>query len=432
MIAQICIRRPTFLAIAVATTIVVSSWPARGQPPSGGAERQLGVEWHPRPAFSPRGEAIPTPAARRAPAGFLPTRSGVSTLPGVSTLSSVAPCVVPGVDCASGTCGNLGWQAMGPIDFQLYGHGEYLGRSRQEHVPQYRLRVDDELELVFRITRDETSRPYELNVGDEIRVESMIDANLDRSLIVQPDGTITLKLLGQVRATRHTVTQLRDEIEERYKKFYKVPAITVTPIKVNTKLEDLRATVDSRAGTGGQSRRARLTPEGTIALPAIGSIPAQGLTLEELKQEIDARYEEIVPGIEITPVLVARAPRYVYVLGEVKNPGRFTLEGPTTVMQALALAGSWNVGANISQVVVFRRADDWRLLATMLDLKQALLGHEPCPAGEVWLGDADLIVVPKSKILLLDNFIELVFTKGIYGVVPFSTSLSFTNLSALQ
>src|SRR5436190_929029 len=83
------------------------------------------------------------------------------------------------------------------------------------------------------------------------------------------DGTITLRLLGQVRVTHHTVDQLREEIDASYKKFYKVPAITVTPIKVNTKLEDLRATVDSRAGTGGQGRRARVTPEGTIALPAV-------------------------------------------------------------------------------------------------------------------------------------------------------------------
>ena len=91
-------------------------------------------------------------------------------------------------------------------------------------------------------------------------------------------------------------------------------------------------------------------------------------------------------------------------------------------MQAIALAGSWNVGANINQVVVFRRGDDWHLMATMLDLRAALLGHKPCPADEIWVSDSDLIIVPKSKILLADNFIELVFTNGIYGVFPFSTS----------
>ena len=38
----------------------------------------------------------------------------------------------------------------------------------------------------------------QLNVGDEIQVESLADAALNRSLIIQPDGTVTLRLLGQV------------------------------------------------------------------------------------------------------------------------------------------------------------------------------------------------------------------------------------------
>ena len=98
--------------------------------------------------------------------------------------------------------------------------------------------------------------------------------------------------------------------------------------------------------------------------------------------EIDARYAAEIEGVEVTPILVARAPRFVYVLGEVHLPGRFVLEGPTTVMQAISLAGSWNVGANIKQIVIFRRGDDWRLMATMVDLQAALGGKNLCPAGE--------------------------------------------------
>lgn len=71
-----------------------------------------------------------------------------------------------------------------PGEFHQYGQGEYVGRARLEHVPQYRLRVDDELEFVYRLTREETSKPYEINVGDEIRIESFADPNLDRTLIV--------------------------------------------------------------------------------------------------------------------------------------------------------------------------------------------------------------------------------------------------------
>jgi polysaccharide export outer membrane protein len=333
-----------------------------------------------------------------------------------------------GVDCGvAGACG-VGWNAMRPIDFQPYGPGEYVGHHRFAHVPVYRLRVDDQLECLYRLTREETADPYQINVGDELQIESATDEKLNRNVIVQPDGTITLRLLGQVKATRTTVADLRDKLESLYTKFYPTPAISLTPLKVNTRLEDLRATVDNRSGVvGGQGVRVRITPEGTITLPAIGTVPAQGLTLDELKTEIDHRYAATISGIEVTPVLAERAPRFCYVVGEVRIPGRYVLEGPTTIMQAIAMAGSWNVGANLKQVVVFRRADDWRLLATMVDLNGALrFANQPCPAGEIWLNDSDVIILPKSKILLTDDFINLVFTRGIYGVVPFATNISWS------
>ncbi|MBI1246553.1 sugar ABC transporter substrate-binding protein [bacterium] len=325
-----------------------------------------------------------------------------------------------GVDSTDPTCqGELHWDARRPIPWQVFAQGEYVGPARTAPVPEYRLRVDDEIEFVYRLTRQKTTRPYQLNVGDTISIESLTDANLNRTIQVEPDGSITVLLLNQFPAAGRTVAELQKALEESYKKYYKVPAITVTPIKTNTKLEDLRATVDARAGVGGQVRRSRVTPEGTIQLPALGNIPAQGMTLDELKREIDERYARTIEGIEVTPVLIQRAARYVYVLGEVANPGRYELTAPTTSIQSIALAGGWKNGANLRQVVVFRRAQDWRLVATMLDLRGALYGKRPAPSDEIWLRDSDIVIVPKMPIKWADDFIELVFTKGIYGVVPF-------------
>ena len=348
-------------------------------------------------------------------------------------LGPAAPCNICAVDCSccpSGRC--RGWESARIIAWQAYAQGEYVGHARTAHVPHYRLRVDDQLEMSFRLTREETAAPYRLNVGDEIRVESFTDPELNRPLLIQPDGTITLRLLGQVHATGRTVTQLRDTLEESYKKYYRVPSITVTPLKVNTKLEDLRAVVDRRAGIGGgQATVVKITPEGTVSMPAIGQIHAQGLTLDELQQEVNERYREQIEGIEIIPTLSQRAPRFVYVLGEVHAPGRFEMTGPTTILQSIAMAGSWNVGANIAQVVVFRRGDDWRLMATMVDLQGALRGKQPCPHGEIWLSDSDVVIVPKGRILEFDDFINLVFTRGVYGIFPMQSSITFTKLGSI-
>ena len=168
------------------------------------------------------------------------------------------------------------WEDARLIAWQAYAQGEYVGQRGPSTSPEYRLRVDDQLDMLYRITRDETRGQYKLNVGDEVRVESFTDPELNRTLMVQPDGMITLRLLGQVHSAGRTVTQLRDTLEELYKKYYKVPSITVTPTKVNTQLDDLRGVVDRHYGVGGQGANVRVAPDGTISLTAIGYVHAQG------------------------------------------------------------------------------------------------------------------------------------------------------------
>jgi polysaccharide export outer membrane protein len=34
------------------------------------------------------------------------------------------------------------------------------------------------------------------------------------------------------------------------------------------------------------------------------------------------------------------------------------------------------------------------------------------------LRDSDIVVLPKSSLLRADDFIDLIFTRGIYGILP--------------
>jgi polysaccharide biosynthesis/export protein len=352
-------------------------------------------------------------------------------------INFAAPFPIWGVDSAAGCgCGEVGWDARGMIPWQQFAQGEYVGHARAPHVPEYRIREGDKLAIYYRRTRDVISRPYEIQVGDRLRVESLTsgrttsassvgaeaqssDDSIARELVVQPDGTITLPMLGQVRAVRRTIPELRTELEEQYKKYFRVPTITVTPISVNTRLEDLLNTVDSRAGTlGGLQIQVTVTPAGDIQLPGIASVFVQCLTLNEARQEIDAQYDANIPGVHVTLVLVQRAQRFVYVLGEVNQPGRYELLGPTDVLSALALAGKPTIGANTRQIVVFRRGPDWRMMATMLDVRGALYGRRPVPADNIWINDSDIVLVPKTPIQQLDEVIEQYITRGVYSAVP--------------
>ncbi len=330
-----------------------------------------------------------------------------------------------GVDCQSSSgCRETGWDASRPIPWQALTQGEYIGPPRAPHVQVYQVRVADELEFIYRRKREQSNSEYRLNVGDRIRVESVTEENLARDVEILIDGKITLPPAFQIVAAGRTIQELTEELEEKYKELYRVPAITVTPIETERRLQDLLEAVDSRAGTGGLRQVAKVSPEGTVQLPGIGNVSVQGLAMDEVQQEIEARYASVVLGIGVTPKLTRIAPHFIYVGGEVRNPSRYEITTPTSAVMAIVSAGGWNFGGNLREIVIFRRTDDWRLIATKINLRDALLGKAPCPHGEIWLRDSDIVYVPKGKLLLKSDFVDLLFTKGIYRIFPIDGSIS--------
>ena len=373
-------------------------------------------------------------SAEQIPPATVGPPSAAMTSPNFLPANPENYCFRCGVKCPPGGCnpGGPGWGATRPIPWEIFAQGEYVGPARLAHVPVYRLRVDDRLSFVYRLSGQVSGQPYRLNVRDRVLIQSLSAPEVvNREVIIEPDGTITLPLLGQVRAAGATIDELSHLLDDQFKRQIKDPRITVTPLVMNSNLEELRSSVDRRYGQGGQVSDARVSPDGTIQLPAIGLVPAQGLTIDELEREIKARYAQIVAGLEVTPILMDRAPRYIFVVGEVGLPGRYAMEGPTTLMMAITQAGSWNVGAQLNNVVVFRRDENWQLMATRVNIRESLLFKKPCPTGEIWLRDSDIVLVPKSPILCADDAISLIFTRGIYGVFPMNATLNFAKLSSL-
>jgi polysaccharide export outer membrane protein len=355
---------------------------------------------------------------------YNPGDSGTPMVCGVNCGQEGAPCTAT-------------WNDASPIPWSLFGPGEYIGPSRPEHVATYYLRVNDLITLTYITSRRKEAERYRIGVGDRLQLEWLqapteTDVKLDREVLVQPDGTIALPLIGDVIADGKTVKELREELIQLFGRFQREPQITVTPLEVNTAIQDILNAVTSISGSNGQTQALRITPEGTIQAPALGSVFVQGLTLEETRAELEARYAaKFGPGLMVSPSLTERAASFVFVGGEVKAPGRYTLEGPTTVMQAITLAGGWNNGGNLRQVVIFRRDENWCLKATKIDIRSPFFGNDPCPTNDVWLRDNDLVIVPKTKILCATDVINLYFTRGVYAAFPISYVYSFNNGSTV-
>ncbi|MEM7475057.1 MAG: polysaccharide biosynthesis/export family protein [Planctomycetota bacterium] len=333
-----------------------------------------------------------------------------------------------GIDCAD-NCGKRrqSWRDLHPYNFSPLAHGEWIGPVRIPSNLNYRIRVGDTIRFIYILSREVKSSSFPLRVGDELHISSLTDPSVQlgdvtqgKGVVIQQDGKLYMKLIEPVTAAGLTIDQLRETLEVKYTKKIRTPSIDVIPIKTNTLLQDIRDSVDARNGQGGQSFIDSVHPDGTLRLPKLGAICVLGMTLDEIKREVNLRYNNIVEGLEIEPILEQEASHFVFVYGQVARPGRFEMTGPTTVTQALALAEGVQRGGNNRQIVVMRRAEDWRLIATRLDLGATHLGKDGLPSDEIWLRDGDLIIVPKTPIQRFDDFVQQVFQQGAYGIFPFA------------
>ena len=74
-----------------------------------------------------------------------------------------------------------------------------------------------------------------IGASDNISVTVFKEPTLSSSLLVRPDGMISMPLLGDVRAAGRTTQQLADEIAVMLKKYIQDPNVTVVLAQVNSK-----------------------------------------------------------------------------------------------------------------------------------------------------------------------------------------------------
>lgn len=102
-------------------------------------------------------------------------------------------------------------------------------------------------------------------------------------------------------------------------------------------------------------RTARVDQNGIITLPLIGPVEAAGRTLSELESSIAQKYgESYLQSPRVTVFIKEYASQRVTVSGAVNGPGQFVLQGPTTLVEAIALAKGLNDIASTSDIALIR------------------------------------------------------------------------------
>jgi protein involved in polysaccharide export with SLBB domain len=101
------------------------------------------------------------------------------------------------------------------------------------------------------------------------------------------------------------------------------------------------------------TRQVRITSEGTFVYPLIGTLQAAGRTVVQLEKELTRRLQEAnleAPQVAVT--VKEYRNQHVYVLGEVKSPGVYTLEHNVTLKELIISADGLTANAGSYVLVV--------------------------------------------------------------------------------
>ena len=138
---------------------------------------------------------------------------------------------------------------------------------------------------------------------------------------------------------------------------------------------------------------------GQISVPLIGSVRAVDMTTAELDDRLTAKLgEKYLQNPDVSVGVKSSTRRNVTVDGAVNRIGTFGVNGPMTLLQAVAQAGGPTADANPRRVAVFRQISGQRQAAAF-DLTSIRRGEAPDPA--VYPGD--IIIVDGSAIKALQK-----------------------------
>jgi polysaccharide biosynthesis/export protein len=137
------------------------------------------------------------------------------------------------------------------------------------------------------------------------------------------------------------------------------------------------------------SQSVQVRPDGKITLPLIGDLEATGHTPIELRDTIATELKAYINNPTVTVIVVEALASQVYVMGEVTHPGTMQLYGPTTILQALAMAGGFKEFANTKDVKVLRPTKSG-MDTLHFNYKDVLNGD----AKPFYLRSGDTVIVP--------------------------------------
>ncbi len=151
------------------------------------------------------------------------------------------------------------------------------------------------------------------------------------------------------------------------------------------------------------SFQAVISPEGNIIVPQVGTVSLKGLTLEEAQEKIRLGLSRFFPDPVVVVSLAGTRPVQVTISGEIFRPGIYPISSPTPrVADALLISGGSTLNADLRQVQVRRKLIDGSVISQTIDLYAALQNGGSIP--NLRLQDGDAILVPRREVGNEDSY----------------------------
>jgi polysaccharide export outer membrane protein len=235
---------------------------------------------------------------------------------------------------------------------------------------------------------------YRLGADDRIQISINGDPKLTQQVVVDPDGRVSLPLLGDVplggltlREATQNVTELlaRDYLVDPKVDFqiteYKSRWVMVTGevgkpgrvvLRGGATLKDALADADGlTVGAGDEILISRDAPDGNGKI----QIPVDRRDFERA---------EVNPPLRTGDIVSVPARSYVYVQGEVRQASKVALERGMTLMQAISIVGGLTEWASEKGVQIMSEGSTGKKrLFNLKDIRAMRIPDPPLKGGDV-------------------------------------------------
>ena len=291
-------------------------------------------------------------------------------------------------------------------------HNAILEKS--ELTPEER----DKRRLILQETAKTKKLIYTINGGDKLDIRVYNHPDLSVKTVVTPDGMIGMVLIGEIKISGLTLGQASQKIADALAKYIRNPKVGISPIEIVSETVSIAGSVSS-PGVYVIADGMRLADLFAKAGGAASRfLDGQTLSAADYANSVFIRNNKIIPVDFVEAIergnplhnlelhrgdyifIAAREESQVYVIGEVKRPGRHVWTRNSGLLEMLGECG-WLNEIYWKHAVIIRGG-----LAnpTMykVDLDGIIRGERP----NVALRSGDIVYIPKDNISEYNVFVR--------------------------